>query len=106
MRISRLRLQLAVSFALVFLAGLGAADLALFTWLRNGADTEFTRRVTSGAQGVSQSIQAEIAETQGTLDEAAHEVLGEWPTDETGYVVSDGTGAVVASRGIGEWKRV
>ena len=106
MPISRLRLQLAVSFALVFLAGLGAADLALFTWLRKGAEAEFTRRATSGAEGVSRSILAELAETKGALDPAAHEVLGEWPTDETGFIVSDGSGTIVAQRGIGDWGHV
>ena len=50
MRISRLRLQLAGSFALVFLAGLGAADFALFSYLRRGAKRDFNAQPKPGTR--------------------------------------------------------
>lgn len=97
--ISRLRLQLAASFALVFLIGLGAADLALFTWLRRNAERDFAAQLSATARGVAANIAQEITATQGTLGASAREVLGEWPAESTGLVVYGTAGEAAASRG-------
>src|SRR5881394_2902062 len=103
MRYSRLRLQLAASFALVFLVGLGATDAALFTTLRRAANDELTARVTSASSAVMQSVREEMLSTRRALGHSAHEVLGEWPPDSNAYVVYDSRGAIVASRNTELW---
>lgn len=100
MRLSRLRLQLGASFALVFLVGLGAADAALFRFLERGADRNLTAGVGAGARGVAQNIRAEVLATNGTVVSATTEVLGEWAADSNGYMVYDSAGAVIGSRGV------
>src|SRR5690349_9526538 len=104
MTISRLRLQLAASFALVFLIGLGAADVALFTGLRRSASDEFTASVTAASQGVAQAIREEAASTRRPIAPAAKEVLSEWPADSTAYLVYDAADVERASRGGTDWR--
>jgi len=104
MTFSRLRFQLAASFALVFLIGLGAADAALFRWLKHAADDELTSRVTAAAKSAAQSIRVEMGGPRGTLVHAARDVLGEWPADSIGFVVYDAAGAEVTARGGEAWR--
>jgi len=99
MPISRLRLQLAGTFALVFLVGLGAADFALFSYLRRNAELEFRTKLTATAAGVAGNIAQEIVATHGTMLTAAAEVLGEWPKQSDGLLVYDSAGNRLAARG-------
>ena len=99
MPISRLRLQLAAWFAVVFLIGLGAADFGLFTYLGREADRRFTTQVRLAAEGFVQAVRREMIDTPGGIGAVAVEALKEWPADSNGFVVFDGAGARVAGRG-------
>lgn len=99
MPFSRLRLRLAAGFAVVFLVGLGAADVLLFTYLGRQADQRFARQIRVAAEGFVQAVGREIVDTPGGVGPAAVEALKEWPADSNGYVVYDASGARVAARG-------
>ncbi len=99
MPISRLRLQLAAWFALVFLIVLGAGDFALSAYLRGIADRRFSGQLASAATGLVQAVRREMIDTPGGVPEAAVEALKEWPSDSNGFVVYGTAGARVATRG-------
>lgn len=104
--VSRLRLQLAAWFALVFLVGLGAVDFALFTYLRGEADRNLTRELNATADGVVRAVQRELLETPDSLPFAAHEALNEWPDDSNGFVIFNAAGTRIATRGAGRLTRL
>lgn len=99
MPFSRLRLQLAAYFAVVFLLGLGAVDAALFSRLRRGADESLSAELTATADGLAHGVTRELADTRGTLAKAASEAVNEWPPDSNAFVVYDSAGTRVAARG-------
>ena len=106
MRLSRLRLQLAAWFALVFFVGLAAADLALFAYLRGQANREAATLVRASADRLASAIVRELVETPGDLNTAGHEALAEWPADGMEFVVYDGAGRRIGTRAIASHLRV
>ena len=100
MPISRLRLQIAGWTAAIFLLALGAADVALFSWLRGDADRRFSRQIELASVDLGQAVLRELRETPSHLDTATSEALKEWPAaDPDGFVVYDSAGRVVLTRG-------
>ncbi len=98
MPFSRLRLQLAAWFALVFFIGLGAVDLALFSSLKHEADRDLSAQARATAAGVRFAVRREMAENPD-LAKAAAEALNEWPPDSAGLVVLDPSGQRLADHG-------
>lgn len=80
MPLSRLRLRLAGSFALAFLAGLLLLSLSLFAYARRQSDTRLTRELATEAQELVAAIQIEyqVAPDSG-LAGAVDAALEEWP---------------------------
>lgn len=99
MVLSRLRLQLALWFALTFLIGLGAADVALFSFLRHRADQALSAAVHGAATDFAQAVRREMADTRGSVGVVAREAYAEFPPDSIGFVVYDSAGARVFTRG-------
>lgn len=100
MRLSRLRMRLAATFTLTFLAVLALLHVILYGYLR----TEFSRRFSQLLQAESQELAVAITnerdESPGQpVTDIARLVLSEWPTPEFGLAVLDPGGAVVASGG-------
>src|SRR5262249_23203690 len=88
MRFSRLRLQLAAWFALVFVLGLGAVDLAFFSSLKRDTDRELTSAARGAVLGLRLAVQRELhAENKGDLRGATTEALTEWPPDSAGIAI-------------------
>lgn len=100
MHFSRLRLRLAGSFALAFLAGLTVLNTALFFFLRHQVDQRLTAHVQGLAADVVDAVQREYADVPPRpFSHAASSALEEWPPGPEGIVVYDGDGRPVAQRG-------
>jgi len=99
MPFSRLRLQLAAWFALVFLIGLGAVDLALFSSLKSEVNRDLSSQARATAGGLRIAVRRELAENPGKFSQAAQEALDEWPPDSAGLVVYGLSGERLAARG-------
>ncbi|HEY2805880.1 MAG TPA: histidine kinase dimerization/phospho-acceptor domain-containing protein [Gemmatimonadales bacterium] len=99
MPFSRLRLQLAAWFALVFIIGLGAVDIALFSSLKREGERELTSQARATAAGLRIAMRRELVENPGEMEDAAEEALAEWPPDSAGFVIFGPTGQRLASRG-------
>ncbi|MEO8294884.1 MAG: HAMP domain-containing sensor histidine kinase [Gemmatimonadota bacterium] len=88
MRISRIRLRLSASLALVFLFGLVVLNLALFAFLRAQASHRLTRNLAAEARQLSALIETEHQEEpQIPLAVTARTVMLEWPSRETGFAL-------------------
>lgn len=80
MPLSRLRLRLAGSFALAFLAGLLLLSITLFVYSRRQSDRRLTRELSSDAGELASAIRIEYAETPaGGVEAAVRAALEEWP---------------------------
>jgi len=100
MHFSRLRLRLAGSFALAFLAGLTVLNTALFFFLRHQVDQQLTSHVRGLAADVVDAVQREYADVPPRpFAHAARSALEEWPPGPEGIVVYDDGGNPVAQRG-------
>jgi len=100
MHFSRLRLRLAGSFALAFLAGLTVLNAALFFFLRHQVDQRLTGHVRGLAADVVDAVQREYADVPlRPFAHAATSALEEWPPGPEGIVVYDAGGSPVAQRG-------
>jgi signal transduction histidine kinase len=100
MQPSRLRLRLAGSFALAFLAGLGALNVALVIYLDRQASLRLSREARAIGADV---VEAVVRESQDTPDRplasAAPAALREWPAGPEAIVVYDSAGTPVARFG-------
>jgi len=100
MQFSRLRLRLAGSFALAFVAGLTVLNTALFFYLRHQIDQRLTSHVRGLAADVVDAVQREYADVPPRpLADAARSALEEWPPGPEAIVVYDLDGRSVAQRG-------
>lgn len=104
MPLSRLRLRLAIWFAVAFLLGLSLLDLTLYGYLRVEADRRLTRALKSVATELIQAVRLELAETpEAGLAAAAEEAFREWPAPPGAYVVVDSGGGILAEHGPSAW---
>ncbi len=104
MPLSRLRLRLAVRFALAFLAGLLLVDILLYSYLWVQSEGRLTRHITTQARTLAAAVRREYGEAPGDgLALAAREALREWPSQDGGYVVLSPDGATLAERGPPVW---
>lgn len=88
MKISRIRVRLTFSFALVFLLGMLALNAGLFVFLRSQASHRLTRNLVVEARDLAALIEIERRENPSTpLAVTAHEVMKEWPSRETGFAL-------------------
>ncbi len=80
MALSRLRLRLAGSFALAFLAGLLLLSVTLFLYSRRQSDTRLTEELSGSAGELAGAIRIEFAETPADgVEGAVKAALEEWP---------------------------
>ena len=103
MRISRLRLRLAVWFGITFLLGLLILGLGFLSYASGQAEAQLTREVAEAAGDVRDAIRREsLALPQVALDSVVHEALDEWPATPDAIAVFDRTGRRIGSRGPAE----
>src|SRR5882724_9718508 len=100
MPLSRLRLRLAGSFALTFLAGLTALNVALFFYIRHQSDQRLTRHLHAVAADVVDAVRREYQDVPPRpLANAARSALEEWPPGPEGIIVYGDDARVIAQRG-------
>ena len=100
MPLSRLRLRLAGSFALTFLAGLTALNVALFFYIRHQSDQRLTRHLHALVADVVDAVRREYQDVPPRpLASAARSALEEWPPGPEGIVIYGGDARMVAQRG-------
>lgn len=101
---SRLRLRIAVWFALAYLLGLAALNLSLYVSLRLRADRRLTQQMETLAVALQQAVLLELSETPDSgLVGASREALREWAAPPGGYRVVDAQGRKLAERGPPAW---
>jgi signal transduction histidine kinase len=94
MQPSRLRLRLAGSFALAFLVGLGALNVALVLYLGRQSELRLQREARAIGIEVIEAVRRESADQPGRpLASAAPAALREWPAGPEAIVVYSGAGA-------------
>lgn len=99
MPLSRLRLRLAVRFALAFLAGLVLLDVALYSYLRAQADRRLNRQLEEAAMDLATAVRFELNESaERGLAFAATEAITEWHREGGGYMVLTPDGEALAAR--------
>ena len=107
MPLSRLRLGLAVSFAVAFFGGLAVLDLSLYGYLRHVADLRLTRQLSIDGGELIQFVRAEFAEDSAAgLRAGAEAALKEWPAPPGSYAVLAPDGGHLAERGSPAWLRL
>lgn len=100
MQPSRLRLRLAGSFALAFLVGLGALNIALVLYLGRQSELRLQREARAIGVEVIEAVRRESEDEPGRpLASAAPAALREWPAGPEAIVVYSGGGAPVARFG-------
>ena len=100
MQPSRLRLRLAGSFALAFLGGLGALNVALVIYLGRQSELRLSREARSIGADVIEAVVREAQDTRDRpLTSAAPAALREWPAGPEAIVVYDSAGTPVARFG-------
>jgi signal transduction histidine kinase len=100
MHLSRLRVRLAGSFALAFVAGLILLNTALFFYLRHQMDRRLTSYVHELAADVVDAVRREYADVPPRpLADAATSALEEWPPGPEAIVVYSDDGRPIAERG-------
>ena len=100
MHLSRLRVRLAGSFALAFVAGLILLNTALFFYLRHQMDRRLTSYAHELAADVVDAVRREYADVPPRpLAAAAASALEEWPPGPEAIVVYADDGRPVAQRG-------
>src|SRR5262245_19769338 len=100
MQPSCLRLRLAGSFALAFLTGLGALNVALVIYLGHQSERRLEREARSIGAEVIEAVIRESNDSPGRpLSSAAPAALREWPAGSEAIVVNDGAGTPVARFG-------
>jgi signal transduction histidine kinase len=107
MRVSRLRLRLAGSFALAILLGLLVVDVGLFLFLGKQEDERLRAEVRAAASGLRAAVLRESGER--SLDSpraAAAEALNEWPVGPEAVLIRSVTGETLAQRGDRDLLRV
>lgn len=98
MSLSRLRLRLTASFAVVFAAGLTVIFMVVLGYLWRESVHRLDARLASIAQGVAEALEREIRETpDSTLSYAAAETVAEWPSNDDSFGILDANGAVIAT---------
>lgn len=104
MPLSRLRLRLGVPFAVAFLVGLLALDLALYGFLRGRAERRLTRDLQDRAEALEEAVAQEYHDLPDSgITAAATEAMREWTAPPGAYFVYDGAGRILASRGPASW---
>jgi signal transduction histidine kinase len=104
MRLSRLRVRLAVWFAVAFLAGLTVLDLSLYLYLRVAASQRLTASLHSTAEALIHAVELELSEAPGEgLLAASREAMREWPVTSGGFAVLDSSQAVLVESGPAAW---
>jgi two-component system heavy metal sensor histidine kinase CusS len=99
MPLSRLRLRLAVRFALAFLGGLVLLDVALYSYLRVQADRRLNRHLEEAAIELAAAVRSELIESpERGLAFAAPEAITEWRREGGGYLVLTPDGESLAAR--------
>ncbi len=98
MKLSRLRVRLASTFAVAFLAVLALLQLILYAYLHTQFSRHFSQLLQAESQELAVAITNELHEG-GTLSRAAHSVLDEWPARDFGLAVLDASGTVIATGG-------
>lgn len=107
MPLSRLRLRLAVWYAIAYLAGLTALDLSMYGYLRLKSDRRLTSELRSKARAFLQATELEFAEASAAgVAAAGQEALRELPPAPEAYAIVDASGAVLAERGPTKWLAV
>ncbi|MEP7326931.1 MAG: ATP-binding protein [Gemmatimonadota bacterium] len=99
MRLSRLRVRLAATFALTFLAVLALLNLILYGYLRTQFSHRFNQALQAESQELAVAITNELREGDGRITDVARATLEEWPTRDFGLAVLDPEGAVIATGG-------
>ena len=95
---SRLRLRIALGFAVVFAAALAIFAAASVTYLRRESERRLDGRLGAVARDVVAGVQRELEESpDSTIGFASHEVVYEWPANGDAFVVLDATGRAVAA---------
>lgn len=104
MALSRLRVRLAVWFAVAFLAGLTVLDLSLYLYLRVAASQRLTAALQDTAADLIHAVELELSEAPSEgLEAAGREALREWPATSGAYVIVDSGGKIVVERGPAGW---
>lgn len=99
MRLSRLRVRLAFTFALTFLAVLALLNLILYGYLRTQFSHRFSQLLQAETQELAVAIGNELREGEGPVPQVAQATMDEWPTRDFGLAVLDSAGLVVATGG-------
>ncbi|HTC23783.1 MAG TPA: HAMP domain-containing protein [Gemmatimonadales bacterium] len=100
MQPSRLRLRLAGSFALAFLVGLGALNVALVLYLGRQSELRLQREARAIGSEVIDAVRRELDDRPGRpLASAAPAALREWPAGPEAIVVYSDAGAPIAQFG-------
>lgn len=99
MRISRLRVRLALGFALAFAVGTGLLAAGGLAFLSRESTRRFDAHLDGIGEGLVAALSREYAETpDSSLRYVAGEVAAEWPENGDAFLFLDGSGAVAAIR--------
>lgn len=100
MRVSRLRIRLAGSFALAILLGLTVVDVSLFLFLGAQSDERLRQEVRDVAASLRDAVRRERSETpRDSVALSAREALLEWPAGPEAVLIRSVTGEVLTQRG-------
>lgn len=104
MPLSRLRLRLGVPFAVAFLVGLLALDLALYGFLHERAERRLTRDLLGRTEALEEAVAQEYRDLPDSgIAAAAREAMHEWTASPGAYFIYDSAGRILASRGPATW---
>jgi signal transduction histidine kinase len=114
MRLSRLRLRLAGSFALAFALSLGLLAAGALGYLWRESNRRLDVHLTKTTESIGQSLARELHETpDSSFAYAANEVVKEWPPEGDAFAIADTSGRLIAGvnrdrqldRVLGGWGR-
>ena len=100
MALSRLRLRLAAGFAFAFLVALAIVATVALGYIWKESTRRFDAHLDSSADGVAAAMGRVLNERpDGSLADAAAEVVREWPSTGDLFAIVDDTGAFLAGTG-------
>ena len=98
MSASRLRLRIALGFAVVFALALGVLATVSVTYLRRESERRLDGRLSAVTRDVVTGVDRELEESpDSSIAFAAHEVVYEWPANGDAFVVLDSLGSQVTA---------
>lgn len=99
MKFSRLRVRLAFTFAITFLAVLALLNLILYGYLRAQFTHRFNQMLQAESQELAVAITNELGEDEDPVPLVARATMDEWPTRDFGLAVLNPAGVVVVTGG-------